>query len=1050
MSTDTRFITNDDGNNLVDRFTDILDKSQFFDCLVGYFYVNGFYKLEDSLEDVEKIRILVGMGVDKRTFELIDKANEFVSQGELKETVKDNIIKDLDSSDDSKKVEDSVNKFVSWLESGKLEIRAYKKRSIHSKVYIMTLNSNQMDVGRVITGSSNLTAPGLIGNLEFNVELKDKSDYDEASRIFDKLWNESEDVSDDYITTITKDTWLNDTITPYELYLKFLYEYFGERIDTDITKLDERYKPDRYVQYQYQVDAVIQALNILKEHNGVFISDVVGLGKTYMGTLLIQQLKGKTLVIAPPALVDSNNPGGWDRILREFDIVPYVKSTGMLKQIVEREDLKMFSNVLIDEAHKFRNEDTQQYQYLSEICRGKKVILVSATPFNNSPNDLKNLIQLFQQHSHMSTLPNPEVHDLDTYFKNMSNRLKSVDKDDDFEEYQRVSREVTTSIRENILEHLMVRRTRNDIKKYYKDDLEKKNVTFPKVNKPKAITYEFDDDLNEIFDTSLEIITSNITFAKYTPLSDKYFKEPDERYQQSQKMMSNFIKILLVKRLESGVASFKKSIDNCVNIHQQVIETFKKDGLFITSQNYSKKVVNLLESEDFDTIETLISKGKARKYKREDFNNRFLTDLEKDLNLFEYIQKLWADVDTNDKPYPKNQKLVELLNGELKNKKVIIFTEYIDTADYLENKIKSECTEKVLNYTGKSSKEDHDKVIDNFDDNVDKSMQKNDYDILISTDVLSHGVNLHRSNIIINYDIPWNPTKIMQRVGRIDRLSTKFDEIFIYNFFPTAPIEDNIGIEALVQDKINKFISLLGNDSSLLTEEPIESYDLFNKLNGDLEDNDEIDNYLNYLAFIRSIRDDENKRELYKKIEKLPKKARVTRKGDKSLISLVKSNKFKKIIKSDNEKTFELTFMEAVNELKADENETSIFSDEEYYEYLHRNLAYFEEIMENTKIKLKKPEETLRKYVTIALTQDDLITEYEKNYLNKLLGLITQGSLMKKEINNIIKNLKGVTEPHMIYIKINEVLSDEVMNIEIIEDEKQQVKYEVLLSEYKK
>ncbi len=710
----------------------------------------------------------------------------------------------------------------------------------------------------------------------------------------------------------------------------------------------------------------------------------------------------------------------------------------------------MFSNVLIDEAHKFRNEDTQQYQYLSEICRGKKVILVSATPFNNSPDDLKNLIQLFQQHSHMSTLPNPEVHDLDAYFKNKSDRLKSVDKDDDFEEYQRVSREVTTSIRENILEHLMVRRTRNDIKKYYKNDLEKKNVTFPKVNKPKAVTYEFDDDLNEIFDTSLEIITSNITFAKYTPLSDKYFKEPDERYQHSQKMMSNFIKILLVKRLESGVASFKKSIDNCVNIHRQVIETFKKDGIFITSQNYSKKVFDLLESEDFDTIEKLISKGKARKYKRENFNNRFLTDLEKDLNLFEYIQKIWVDVDTKDKSYPKNQKLVDLLNGELKNKKVIIFTEYIDTADYLENKIKSECTDKVLNYTGKSNKEDHEKVIDNFDDNVEEGMQKNDYDILISTDVLSHGVNLHRSNIIINYDIPWNPTKIMQRVGRIDRLSSKFDEIFIYNFFPTAPIEENIGIEALVQDKINKFISLLGNDSSLLTEEPIESYDLFNKLNGDLEDNDEFDNYLNYLAFIRSIRDDESKRELYKKIEKLPKKVRVTRKGEKSLISLIKSNKFKKIIKSDNEKTFELTFMEAVNELKANENETSISSDDEYYEYLHRNLKYFEDIMENTKIKLKKPEEKLRQYVTIALTQDDLITEYEKNYLNKLLGLINQGSLMKKEINDIIKNLKGVTEPHFIYIIINEVLNEEVMNIELIEDEKQNVKYEVLLSEYKK
>jgi len=1049
MSTDTGFITNEEGNKLVDRFNKLLDKTQLFDCLVGYFYVNGFYKLENSLENVEKIRIIVGMGVDKKTFELIDEANEFVSQVELKETIQENIVKDLDSSENNQKIEDSVNKFLSWINSGKLEIRAYKKRSIHSKVYIMTLNEDQVDDGHIITGSSNLTAPGLIGNLEFNVELKDKRDYLEALNIFEKLWDESEDVSEDYVTTITKNTWLNDTITPYELYLKFLYEYFGERIDTDIIELDDRYQPDRYVQYQYQVDAVIQALNILKEHNGVFISDVVGLGKTYMGTLLIQQLKGKTLVIAPPTLVDETNPGGWTRILSDFDIVPHVKSKGMLKQILEREDLKMYSNVLIDEAHMFRNQDTQQYEYLGDICRGKKVILVSATPFNNSPEDLLSLIKLFQN-SHKSTLPNPKVRDLEAYFKRISDTLKSINKEENPEEYDRVSIEITSDIRENILEYLMVRRTRNDIKKYYKDDLEKQNVTFPKVNNPIPITYEFDENLNEIFDTSLEIITKNITYAKYTPLSDKYFKEPESRYQSSQKMMANFIKILLVKRLESGVASFKKSIDNCVNIHRQVIDTYKNEGLFITTQNYSQKVIKLLECEDFEAIEELISKGKAKEYKREQFNNRFLTDLEKDLNLFEYIQKLWMDVDTEDNKYPKNVELVKLLNTELKNKKVIIFTEFIDTADYLEEKIKKECTDKVINYTGKSSKEDHDKVIDNFDDNVDKERQKDDYDILISTDVLSHGVNLHRSNIIINYDIPWNPTKIMQRVGRIDRLSTSFNEIFIYNFFPTAPIEENIGIESLVQDKINKFINLLGTDSAILTEEPIKSYDLFRRLSGNLEDNEEVDDYLYYLAFIRSIRDDENQRELYNKIEKLPNKARVTRNGEKSLISLIKSNKFKKIIKSTPDGTEELSFIEAVNEFKAEENEKSILADEEYYEYLHRNLSFFEEIMEYSKIKLKRPEETLRQYLNIALTQDELMSEYEKNYLNKLLGLLEQGSLRKREISNVNKNLKGVMDPHMIYIKVREILNDELMNIQLMEEEDENITYQVLLSEYKK
>ena len=213
----------------------------------------------------------------------------------------------------------------------------------------------------------------------------------------------------------------------------------------------------------YQRDAVLDAKEKIKEYGGVFLSDVVGLGKTYMGALLAQQLKGTTLVIAPPALIDEHNPGGWKRVLRDFEVKSIVESKGKLDQIVEKYDHNAYQNVMIDESHDFRNEETQQYEYLSKICKGKNVILISATPFNNSPSDLLSQIKLFQP-AHNSTLPNPKVRDLEAYFKRLDRKQKMVDQAKNPELYLQVSKEISADIRENILQYLMVRRTRSSIK----------------------------------------------------------------------------------------------------------------------------------------------------------------------------------------------------------------------------------------------------------------------------------------------------------------------------------------------------------------------------------------------------------------------------------------------------------------------------------------------------------------------------------------------------------------------------------------------------------
>ena len=290
MSSDLTFIMNEPGKTLSDRFGVLLGKdARFFDCLVGYFFISGFYRLYPALENIEKIRILVGLQTDRTAYELLQKAKE---QGELllkshastKEQVSQSVLSELETSPDSVEIETGVHKFLEWVRSGKLEIKAYPTENLHAKVYIMTFAEGDRDKGRIITGSSNLTQSGLQDSLEFNVELKNRADYEFAISKFNELWAVAVDVSKPY-----EDIVVNRSpyahFTPYELYLKFLYEYFRDELNRP-SELEDIYVPAGFKKLKYQEEAVLSAHRVLKEYGGLFLSDVVGLGKTYMAALL--------------------------------------------------------------------------------------------------------------------------------------------------------------------------------------------------------------------------------------------------------------------------------------------------------------------------------------------------------------------------------------------------------------------------------------------------------------------------------------------------------------------------------------------------------------------------------------------------------------------------------------------------------------------------------------------------------------------------------------------------------------------------------------------
>ncbi|HUU89270.1 MAG TPA: helicase-related protein, partial [Candidatus Glassbacteria bacterium] len=889
MNSDLTFITNESGHTLKERFEVLIKDSRLFDCLVGYFYTSGFYALYKSLEKTENIRILIGIGTSRETYDLLKSARGSSQQllqfshSETKKVIVPMIEREMEESEDSRQIEEGIHKFIEWIHSRKLEIRAYPSQNIHAKLYIMTFTEGDRDAGRVITGSSNFTQAGLTENLEFNVELKNRADYEFAKQKFEELWKDAVDVSDKYIQTIQTRTWLNQNIPPYELYLKFLYEYFKDELSTT-EEIFIKYLPQDFKRFEYQKQAVLNAKKILEEYGGVFISDVVGLGKTYVAAMLAGQLNGRNLIIAPPALLNKNNPGSWPNVFSDFHIPADFVSIGKLDDALQKITEREYKNVVIDEAHRFRTETTIGYEKLAQVCRGSRVILVTATPYNNSPRDILNQIKLFQN-ARKSTIPH--LPNLEAFFDRLDKKLKKIKKSENYDDYIKIVKENAKEIREKVLKYLMVRRTRYEIEEYFGEDLRKNKIRFPEVQSPEPFYYQFNAEEDKIFEETIKLITQQFKYARYTPLLPLYYKgKVTQLEEQSQKNMGQFMKILLVKRLESSFYAFRKSIDRFIHSYEMFIKEFDKGNVYV-SKKYINKIFELLENDDDEAVQQLIDEGKAEHYDSKNFRETFRSNLQNDFQILENVKRLWQSIEKD----PKLENLLNELskNRILKNKKLIIFTESKETAEYLSKNINNskKFGKIALLYHGSSPENIRSMVMENFDARA--RHPKDDYKILVSTEVLSEGVNLHRSNVVINYDIPWNPTRMMQRVGRINRVDVKFDKIYTFTFFPTTKSEDEIQLRKIAESKINAFLTLLGGDAAVLTEgEPVGSHELFSKLISKqtiLGEEEIEESELKYLNIIKDIRD--KNQDLFGKIKHIAKKARSGKENKQYPVSLL-------------------------------------------------------------------------------------------------------------------------------------------------------------------
>jgi len=1019
-NTDLKFFTNEENETLHGRFSKTLEHAQYFDVLVGYFRTSGFSRLYKSLEKIDKIRILVGLNIDHKTYEIYQDSQQtelnFESHKNARLNFSTHLQKELEQSDDTEDVQISVQKFIEYLEIGKLTIRAYPSRDMHAKVYITRYGEPVSNVafGSVITGSSNFSESGFVGQREFNVELKDSADVKFALEKFEKLWAESVDLTSEYVQTIQDKTWLSDSVTPYELYLKLIYEYLEEDINHDEDFAP--YLPEGFIELKYQKQAAIQANKILTRYNGVFIADVVGLGKTFTTSLLLQQLPGKTLVICPPVLTNYWRESLFDFGIRSVEVESLGKLSKILKKGTDRYDY-----IVIDEAHRFRNEATQSYAELLDICRGKKVILVTATPLNNRINDIFSQLKLFQMPKQSSI---PGVPDLEEFFRELNGRLAPFEKDDP--QYKKELKAVADEIRDKVLKYVMVRRTRTDILKYYKKDLQTQNVSFPELADPQRLIYEFKGQTEKVFNATIELLAS-FKYARYTPLLYLIEDHITEFELQRQRNIGGFMKGILVKRLESSFFAFRSSIDRFCISYSNFIEMFKQGTVYISKE---VDVFELLENDDIDLLEQMVIDDKVQKYDAKGFKKEYLADLEHDFGILLQIQKLWKRV-TDD---PKLELFTKELstNRYLKNKKIIVFTESKETAEYLFSSLSKTLRDGVFAFSSKgglrfevsgylSNHHARDFIVENYDPT---SKTKSDsIKILITTDILAEGINLHRSNVIVNYDMPWNPTRVLQRVGRINRIGTKHDLIHIFNFFPTTNADEHLGLEANIVAKIQLFHNILGEDAKYLSDgEEFGSRELFEKLNSRkvyTGEDEEEDSELKYLTLIRDIRD--TNPALFKRIKNLPKKCRSARKNPQlprnELVTFFRQGYLKKFYCNDLSKVKEVTFFDAVDRIECSGKEKRAVIESEYFKMLSANKDKFEM---DTTVGLEPAKRhggsSNAKYILFRIKAKEFrasakFTESDDAFLHYVQKMLEQGTIAKKTAQTIRAEIDHEEDP---------------------------------------
>ncbi|MGC9214912.1 helicase-related protein [Athalassotoga sp.] len=1025
---------------------DIIPTTKELLFLVGYFYFSGFEQIYKSLKDKD-VKILVGLDVDIDYKKIIEYEN-LISQSLSKENVREQFekyfVKLFNDTDffDNKERQESFELFVEKLRNGSLQLRKTLEPN-HSKLYLFKNSDehseNGLNPGTVITGSSNLTLKGLRDQFEINVIIRDKRDFENMEKLFRQFWDSSIEISkEDFDQNIAKNIWFEKIPDPYLIYIRVLDELFNKKRDQKIS-IPSEITRKKFLDLKYQTDAIGQAIEIIKKHSGVIIADVVGLGKSIIASAVAHNLRMRTIMIVPPHLKEQ-----WEDYRYEFDFNGKVFSSGKmedaLREVNQDSEEKL---IIVDEAHRYRNEETQDYAILHKICQSNKVILLTATPYSNKPEDIFSLIKLFQipTRSTLRTVDNLSVKfsELIKKYKDISRNSRNTELLND-KDIQQIGDEIR-----DIISPLVIRRSRIDLQeiKEYRDDIKKQNIKFPTVHDPEILEYPL-GELRDLYIKTLDKIApkddkKGFIGARYTPvlyLKDyesyrnkisETFEMDETLFRQSQINLANFMRRHLVRRFESSMKAFKISLDSMIESSEKILKWYEfgyvpiyKKGDILSPEDleeYETDEMSLFE-ELGNSIENKLDNLRKKGYEfieAKELKVGFKEDVQKDIELLKAIREDWFGKQKAD---PKLEYFKEILPEKISEGKIVIFSEFADTVDYLYENLKDKF--KIISYSA-SEKYKVEKIKDNFDASSDN--QKYDFDILVTTDAMSEGVNLNRANKIFNYDIPYNPTRVIQRIGRINRINKKiFDDIFIYNFFPSDVGEREANVMHITTFKMAMIQAIIGEDTRILTSnEELHSY-----FARQYKEEEERSWDVEYINFINEIRN--SNPELLEKSQGIPKRVRVKRTVDKGKKGVVvfgkKADEY--VFKIGNEDSIStITFEEALKLFKADKNEKAEHVSDQ-----------FEPIYQAVKSKLfernshfTRDRGTSNALKVLKAIKKQLLDDRLKEYIDDLIKVIDEYDDLPKKYMRLIRKMNIKNYNSKIYEIKKEIPHEYIMSI---------------------
>ena len=937
--------------NMREALTNALSTADRMDVMTGYFYFSGFEQMAEALKDL-KIRILVGMEIDSELIPIIvqrsretevefdryQPRNPTNSSIKLRSNYIDALVGFINDSDvfDNSDTERILELFLEKIANGTLEIKK-TERNNHAKVYIMhnqqSLSHDGDSPGTVVMGSSNFTYSGLLGQGELNDSFRDKEKFLDYCKNFDDLWESAVSIAEklnwvEFVEEVKNRVWKFSLPTPYEMYIRVLDEIFN--IDTNSILTPQKITHGLYTDLEYQIDAIKMGIDRLNKYDGVIIADVVGLGKSVIAAAIARNFdEYLTVIISPPHIISQ-----WEDYKEDFHLrAAKVYSSGKIADVFKRfnETTKPIL-LIIDEAHRFRNEDTEDYKMLHKITRGNidnKTVLLTATPFNNAPKDIFALIKLFQIPG-FATLKS--VDNLSFRFRNLIERYTKLRRGISKGEVNQIEiANETKSIaieQRKLIENVVIRRSRLDLKviSRYSEDLEKQGISFPNVVGPELIQYDL-GNLTDLYNNTLQDLVENYKAARYMPTSYgldfeafnvKYGDDFEQRgLRVAQINLAKHMKRLLVMRFESSKNAFRTTLERMINTNRLIedwwtmlgIVPIYKKGELPDPENFTD------EDGDFSTdfhseLEKLrVNKGLITipKDMLKD-GDKFYEDLLSDTKILSAIYDKWFGEQSLGEYDPKIQRLKKEINTLINanpKRKIVVFSSYADTINYLQDSFME--NKRTCKFTAADSNALRKEIRRNFDASMRDSEVLDQYDVLFTTDALSEGINLHRAGIVINYDIPYNPTRVIQRVGRINRINKRvFDNIYVYNFFPTLIGEQETRIKQISTLKMNLINAIIGSDTKHLTqEEELKSY-FKTEFNIAYASQEELSWDSKHIQNLNNAKKDVD---LMKNVRKIPRRTRIKRistefegtvvfgkKGNDSIFALAEENSESQVV----------------------------------------------------------------------------------------------------------------------------------------------------------